>query len=179
MWSAAGTARHLCRSLCRTRASGWRWLVACRALPRSANACSVRDGVGKDAGLCKHQKETTHAWLGKVGSASPAGVRYLGISSNPLPWAQSAEPPAAKVTKRAVGSVTAPSEMSSAFPLRTRLATCDASVVEPRVREVNTEGPRRRVDELITVVRRPLGRRLPRQDGVARGGCSTWPWRVG
>ena len=47
--------------------------------------------------------------------------------------------------------------MSSAFALRTRLAT--------RARESNP----RRVDELTAVVRHPLGRSLPRQDGVARG----------
>ena len=46
----------------------------------SQRACFVRDVVG----VCKlFQTETTCALLGKIGSAEPAGVRYLGIISNP------------------------------------------------------------------------------------------------
>ena len=39
MWSAAGTTRHRCRSLCQMCASGWRCLAAgCQPLFRSPNA---------------------------------------------------------------------------------------------------------------------------------------------
>ena len=96
-------------------------MAGCQALLRSPN-----DVVEKDAGVCKlFQTETIYALRGTVGSADRAGVRCLGIISNALTWVQSAESCTAKVTKRALERVTAPSQMSSAIPLRTRLATCD------------------------------------------------------
>ena len=84
------------------------------------------------------------ALLGKAGSTDPAGVLYLGIICKPLTWVRSVESCTAKVTKRALERVT-------------RDELCFST---------NPEGPRRLVDELVAVVRHPLGRRLPRQDGV-------------
>ena len=79
----------------------------------SQRTCLVCDVVVTDAGDCK--------LFQTVGSANPAGVRYLGIMSNPLSWVQLVESCTAKVTKRAWEKVTSTSEMNSAVPLR----TCD------------------------------------------------------
>ena len=135
----------------------------------------VRKVVVKDAGVCKRcQTETTCALLGKVGSADPAGVRYLATISKPFTWVQSVEPCTAKVTKRALEKVMTPSEMSSAFPLRSRLAICDKAssnlLGEKTIQR--DRGPR------SAAGRHGKGKTASLVVETSQG-CSTWPWRVG
>ena len=102
-------------------------MARCQALPRSPQpACFVREVVGKTwVSASSATRRRLVRCLGRVGSADPAGVRYLCIFSNPLTSVPSVESCTARVTKRALERVTTTSEMSSASPRRTRLATCD------------------------------------------------------
>ena len=116
--------------------------------------------------------------LGKMALPTPAGVRYLGIISNPLAWVQSVESCTEKVTKRALERVTAPSEMSFALPLRTLLATCGKAssnlACEKAIQKDRGDGW---TDVLLfcdaaTARRRCLWLRTSQ-------GRSPWPWRLG
>ena len=65
----------------------------------SQRECFVRDVEETVAGVWKlSQTETTFVLLGKVGSADQAGVRYLGIISNPLSWVHSVRSCAPRVS---------------------------------------------------------------------------------
>ena len=165
--------------MCATR---WRWLVAgCQTLPRSSNARGCPRSCDERRG-CSHDLPDGHdsyALLGKVGSADPASVQYLRIISNPLTWVQSVELCTAKVTKRALEIVTTPSQMCSALPLRTRLATCDKAssnlACEKAIRKDRGDSGR-------TCCCRATPTATPRRRRwwpMTSKGCSTWPWRVG